>query len=208
MKFYYSPGACSAGIHLLLKEVGADYEAIPIIVKDGHQFRPDYIAVNPKSKVPAIERDDGSVLTEFGAIAQWIGASMGDGALMGATLDEDVRIRETLDFLVGTIHMHGFSRIIRPTKYARCEEDQVWVQDQGRTIVTNGFAILSERLGTNEFIIGDRLTIADAAMFYNLFWAIDRLQMEMPDNIMAYYQRISTRPTALAVFRQEGTKAV
>jgi glutathione S-transferase len=208
MKFYYSPGACSAGIHFLLEEVSAEYEAVPIPVKEGRQFSPEYVKVNPKSKVPVLERPDGSILTEFGAIARWIGATLGDGALKPENLEEEVRIIETLDFVVGTIHMHGFSRILKPSKYARSEADHDWVREQGRAIVTNGFDVLSDRLGDQPFILGDKMTIADAAMFYTLFWGIDRLQMELPDNIHDYYRRISTRPAALEVFRQEGTKAI
>jgi glutathione S-transferase len=206
MKLYYAPGACSSGIHFLLEELGADFEAVPIQLKDGAQFQPGYIALNPKSKVPALELDDGSILTEFGAIARWSAATQGGGRMKPSSLIEDVRITETLDFVVGTIHMHGFSRILRPQKYAQSEADLEWVRDQGRDIVAKGFALLSDRLGEGEFILGARMTIADAAMFYTLFWGIDRLDLPLPDNIRAYYARISTRPAALAVFRTEGTK--
>ena len=72
MKLFYSPGACSIGIHVLLEEIGKPYEAQLVNLREGGQFKPDFTAVNPKSKVPTLVRDDGSVLTEYPAIAYWL----------------------------------------------------------------------------------------------------------------------------------------
>ena len=72
MKLYFSPGACSIGIHVLLEEIGKPYEAERIMLAQGEQFKPEFVAVTPKSKVPALERDAGPVLTEYGAIATWL----------------------------------------------------------------------------------------------------------------------------------------
>ncbi len=66
------PGACSVGIHVLLEEIGAPYEAVLFNLREGAQFKPEFTGVNPKSKVPTLERDDGSVLTEYPAIAFWL----------------------------------------------------------------------------------------------------------------------------------------
>ena len=62
MKLMYSPGACSVGIHVLLEEIGKPYEAQLVNLREGGQFKPEFTAVNPKSKVPTLVRDDGSVL--------------------------------------------------------------------------------------------------------------------------------------------------
>ena len=72
MKLYYSPGACSLGIHVLLEEIGKPYQTEIVNLREGAQFRPEFTSVNPKSKVPTLQRDDGSVLTEFPAIAVWL----------------------------------------------------------------------------------------------------------------------------------------
>ena len=72
MKLYYAPGACSIGIHVLLEEIGKPYEAERVNLQQGEQYKPDFTTVNPKSKVPTLARDDGSVLTEYPAIAYWL----------------------------------------------------------------------------------------------------------------------------------------
>ena len=69
MKLMYAPGACSVGIHVLLEEIGKPYDAQLVNLRDGEQYKPGFTAVNPKSKVPTLVRDDGSVLTEFPASA-------------------------------------------------------------------------------------------------------------------------------------------
>ena len=72
MKLYYMPGACSIGIHVLLEEIGKPYDAHKVDGAKQEQYGPDFVALNPKSKVPTLQRDDGSVLTEFPAIAVWL----------------------------------------------------------------------------------------------------------------------------------------
>ena len=69
MKLYYAPGACSIGIHVLLEEIGRPYELQRLSFPDGEQHQPAFQAVNRKGKVPTLVRDDGTVLTEFPAIA-------------------------------------------------------------------------------------------------------------------------------------------
>ncbi len=59
MKLFYTPGACSIGIHLLLEEIGKPFELIAVKLAEGAHLQPAFKAVNPKSKVPALVRDDG-----------------------------------------------------------------------------------------------------------------------------------------------------
>ena len=204
MKFFYAPGACSMGIHFLLEEIGAEYEAVPVIIKEGEQFRPDYVSINPKSKVPVLVRDDGSVLTEFGAIAHWLANTIGAEKFKSRDLEEEIRVREILDYVIGTAHMQGYSRILRPQKYTPNDGDLEWVREKGREIVFSSLDILSKKLGDHPFMIGERLTIADAAIFYTLFWAIHRLNLKVPTNLKDLYQRLCDRPAVQGVFRQEG----
>ena len=82
MKLFYAPGACSQAPHIALHESGAKFEGQRVALKDGAQFQPDYLAVNPKSKVPALLRDDGSILTECPAILFWIGRSYPQAKLL------------------------------------------------------------------------------------------------------------------------------
>ncbi|OYV28276.1 MAG: glutathione S-transferase, partial [Acidocella sp. 20-61-6] len=72
MKLFYSPNACSMAIHIVLEEIGKPYELALVDFAKASQYQPEYLAVNPKSKVPALMRDDGAVLTELPAIAWYL----------------------------------------------------------------------------------------------------------------------------------------
>jgi glutathione S-transferase len=65
MKLYYAPGVCSIGIHVLLEEIGKPYELEAVNLREGAQYKPEFTSVSAKSKVPTLQRDDGSILTEF-----------------------------------------------------------------------------------------------------------------------------------------------
>jgi len=107
MKLYYSPGACSVGIHVLLEEIGAPYEAVLVNLKEGAQFKPEFAGLNPKSKVPALERDDGSILTEYPAIAFWLASRFPTAGLMPSGMDAQARALECTDYCVATMHMQA-----------------------------------------------------------------------------------------------------
>jgi glutathione S-transferase len=72
MKLYHSPGSCALGIHVLLEEIGAPFDLHRINFAEREQHSEGYLAINPKAKVPALQRDDGSVLTEFQTIAVYL----------------------------------------------------------------------------------------------------------------------------------------
>jgi glutathione S-transferase len=72
MKFYFTPGACSIGIHILLEELDLIFEAYVINLLAGDHMKPAFLAINPKATIPTLVRDDNTALTEFQAIAYWL----------------------------------------------------------------------------------------------------------------------------------------
>src|SRR3974390_2207554 len=69
MKFYMTPGSCSTGIHIILKELEEIFEVYIVNLPAGDHFKPDYVAINPKSTIPTLVRSDGTALTEVQAMA-------------------------------------------------------------------------------------------------------------------------------------------
>ena len=118
MKLYYAPGVCSIGIHVLLEEIGKPYELEAINLREGAQYKPEYASVNPKSKVPALVRDDGSLLTEYPAIAYWLARTNPFSNLLPDNIDLQARALEIVDYCVSTVHMQGFTRIFRPGNFS------------------------------------------------------------------------------------------
>ena len=210
MKLFYSPGACSIGIHFMLEEIGTPFETQKVNLGAGEQFEPWYRAINPKSKVPALQRDDGEVLTEFPVIAQflWNGRSRPqdgrDGAQVPSTLDDGMLAEmELVEYAVSTVHMQGFTRIFRPEKFCPDEASHDVVKGRGVEIVKAGLEVLApavEKLPS----LSTGISMADAALFYVLLWGIDRLKLEAPDPLASRYRSLKMRPSATRVFTREG----
>ena len=101
MKLYYMPGACSIGIHVLLEEIGKPYDLQKIDGAKQEQYGPDFVKLNPKSKVPTLQKDDGSVLTEFPAIATWLARKNPEKGLLPPDADGEAKALEGKDYVAG-----------------------------------------------------------------------------------------------------------
>ena len=93
MKLYYAPGACSIGIHVLMEEIGKPYEAVKLDTKSGENTRPPFIDLNPKGKVPTVQRDDGTVLTEYPVIAHYLAETNPGAGLLPKDGESKLRAR-------------------------------------------------------------------------------------------------------------------
>ena len=206
MKLMYAPGACSLGIHLLLEEIGKPYEALQVDLRGGGQFKPEFTSVNPKSKVPTLVRDDGTVLTEFPAIAFWLARSNPDSKLLPDDADSQARALEAMDYVVATMHMQGFTRIFRPGNFSPNAADEETVKARGREIFEKGLGVLDQALAGKDYVVG-QFSVADAALFYVEFWAAARLKLDLPPNVAAHYKRMLGRPAVQRMMQQEGLAA-
>ncbi|HME25761.1 MAG TPA: glutathione S-transferase N-terminal domain-containing protein [Acetobacteraceae bacterium] len=203
MKLMYSPGACSIGIHVLLEEIGKPYEAQLVNLREGGQFKPEFTSVNPKSKVPTLVRDDGSVLTEYPAIAYWLARTNPDKKLLPDDVDAQTRVLEALDYAVSTVHMQGFQRLFRAANYTPNPADEDKVKERGKELVEKGFAVLDKALDGKDYLAGS-FSIADSALFYVEFWGGKRMNMKLPPNCEAHLNRMLARPAVQRVLQQEG----
>lgn len=205
-RFYMTPGSCSTGIHILLEECGLVFEAWVVNLLAGDQHKAEYLAINPKASVPALVLDDGSVLSEFSAIAWWLAKSYPKRQLLPESIAGEVRALSLMNYAVNTLHMQGFARIFTTERFAPSRCDHAAVQAQGRQIVEQGFAIVERELAGRDYV-GEQFGIADAALFYVEFWA-DRTGIPLPENCRAHYRRLLTRPAVRQVLAEEGYAAV
>ena len=204
-KLFYAPGACSLGIHVLLEEIGKPYELSKMSLRDGDQRKPEFAAVNPKGKVPTLQRDDGSVLTEFPAIAVWLARTNPQAKLLPDDIETQARVTEALAFVVATIHMQGFSRLFGPGNFAPSEADHPAVLARGREIAEKGLALIDKALAGKDYIAGS-FSIADAALFYVETWAGGK-GVTLPANCAAHLARMKARPAVQRALQQEGLAA-
>jgi glutathione S-transferase len=202
MKLYMTPGSCSTAIHIILEELEEVFEAHIVNLPAGDHFKPDYVAINPKSTIPTLVRRDGTSLTEIQAIAYWLARSHPRAKLWPDSAEIESRLIEAMGYIVGTIHGQGFARIFATNTFARNAADHTSVRELGRDIVTKGFAILNDAIGSQSYLAGD-YSVADPILFYVEFWA-DKTNIALPENLVAHYTRMLTRPAVQRVLREEG----
>ncbi|MSP01005.1 MAG: glutathione S-transferase [Acetobacteraceae bacterium] len=202
MKLYFAPGVCSIGIHVLMEEIGKPYEGISVNLREGAQHKPEYMAINPKSKVPALIDDEGTIRTEYPAIAYWLARTHPFSNLLPDNIDQQAKVLELMDYCVATIHMQGFTRIFRPGNFAPNAADEAAVKARGTEIAEKGFAALNEALEGKDYAVG-KFSIADSAIFYVEFWA-KRINMALPLNCAAHLERMLARPAVQRTLAAEG----
>jgi glutathione S-transferase len=203
MKLFYAPGACSIGIHVLLEEIGKPYEPVLLNTKEGAQFKPEFTSLNPKSKVPTLVRDDGSVLTEYPAIALWLASTFPEAKLLPQGAEGLAKALEYTDYAVATLHMQGFSRIFRPSNFAPNEADHEAVKARGVEIFEKGLGLFDKALEGKQYLLGE-FSFADSALFYVSFWWAARLNKTLPPNVAAHYERMKARPAVQRTLAAEG----
>lgn len=192
MKIYHGKGSCSLGILVLLEEAGIDYEVVPVDLPQGQQRTPEFLRTNPKAKVPVLELDSGEILTEWPAIAFYIAAQYADRLLPTDAL-RLARMVEVIDYMVATVHMQGFTRIVRPAAFAPEPTSHDAVVARGREIFEGGLRQLDERI-VGPYVLGE-LTAADAAAFYVEHWKAARLGEPLPARCAAHYELMLSRPS-------------
>ena len=202
MKLHYAPGACSLGIHVILEEIGKPYDLAKLDIKGGDTQRPPFTDLNPKGKVPTLQRDDGSVVTEYPVIAAYLAKTNPDAGLMPTDPETELRAAEAMDYVVSTIHMQGFTRLFRPSYFSPNEAEHDAVRARGRELIEKGYAILDKQLEGREWIAGP-YSIADSAVFYVAFWGAKRMNMQLPANLAAHFERMLARPAVQRTMQQE-----
>jgi GST-like protein len=182
-------------VHIMLEECGLAYRAIPVDIGAGDQFRPEFLAISPNNKIPAIVDPDGPdgkpiSLFESGAILVYLAAKT------GRFLPEDVRGRfaalEWLMFQMGSVgpmlgQAHHF-RLYAPEKIPYAVERY---SNEARRL----YGVIDKRLGTSRFVAGDDYSIADIAIFPWLrSWEKQGIELDDFVHVKAWFDRIAARP--------------
>jgi len=197
MKLYYTPGACSLSPHIALREAGLsfDLEKVDLATKKTESGK-DFNTINFKGYVPALQLDDGSILTEGPAIVQYIADKAPQSKLAPANgTIERYRLQEWLNFISTELHK-GFS----PLFNASYPEDAKKIV---RDNLGKRFDQLRAPLEKGPFLMGAQFTIADAYLFTVLGWG-QWTNISKWAWLKAYHTRVSERPHVQAALKAEG----
>ena len=199
LKLYYSPGACSQAAHIVLHETGFSHDSIRVdlrakTIEDGS----DYRRINPKGAVPALELENGEVLSENAVILQYLGDRSGSSDLLPPLGDfRRYRVLEWLNFVATELHK-GFGPLWNP---AAASEWKQAARDQ----LGKKFDFVEQQLGDGPFLTGDAFTIADAYLFVMLGWtAMHDIDLARWPGLTAFQERAAQRPSVRQVLQFEG----
>lgn len=202
IKFYYAQGACSLAPHILLREVGLDFEAIPVR-RAGTGFPDEFRLVNPKMRVPVLVVD-GTTITEALAILTHISTFAPDLALTGRTPLETAAVYEWMSFLSGNVHGLGFGTVLRPQRYSDDTSTHEGIIAKGRESLRESFGFIEEKLA-GIYAVGSALTIVEPYMFVFWRWG-NTMGFEMEKNYPKYTALIKNlveRPAVKAALKAE-----
>jgi glutathione S-transferase len=203
IKLFYAAHACSLASHITLEEAGAAYETVRIDFAGGEQRRPEYLAINPKGRVPALVTDRG-ILTETPAILAFIAQSFPQAAL--APLDDPFAFAEVQAFnsyLCSTVHVaHAHGR-----RGSRWADDPAAIAEMKRKVpesVGACFALIERDMLKGPWVMGETYTICDPYLFTVAEWLEgDGVDVARLPRVIAHRERMSERPAVRKAIAQE-----
>lgn len=200
MKLYYAPGACSLSPHISLREAGVSFDLEKVDTSTRRtESGADYLSINPKGYVPALQLDGGEVLTEGAAVVQFIADSHPDAGLApaGGTL-ERARLQEHLNFIASELHK-AFTPLFDPSAPEAAKQAAPAAVarrlDHVERLLADGRAHL----------LGERYSVADAYLFTVASWTGPTgIGLDRWPRLASFVARVAARPAVQAAMRAEG----
>jgi glutathione S-transferase len=198
LTLYYSPGACSQAPHILLHEIGLEHDAKRVDLKaktleDGS----DYLKVNPKGAVPALQLESGEVLTENAVVLQYIGDRTSWPEVLPPLGNfRRYRVLELVNFITTELHKR-FGYLFSAD--ATDEFKQFVKADLSKKL-----SWIDERLGDGPFLMGEDFTLPDAYLFVIARWTDKMIGLDQWPNLRAFKDRMEQRDSVRHVLRFEG----
>ncbi len=199
MKLYYAPGACSLSPHIVARELGValDLEKVDNAAKRTESGR-DYWQINPKGYVPALELDNGELLTEGPAIVQYLADREPGGTIAPANgTFARVRLQEMLGYINSEIHK-AYSPLFRKDTPAETRAER-------KAYLQRRYELIEKILAKRTWLLGDEFSAADAYLFTVTRWAAGvELDLSPFPLLRRFQERVAARPAVQAALAAEG----
>jgi GSH-dependent disulfide-bond oxidoreductase len=160
LKFYFNGSPNPTKVALFLEEAGVAYEPVPIDARMGDQFKPEFLAVNPNGKVPAID-DDGAIVFDSNAILLYLGEKTGKFMPPG-TPKARAELLSWLMFVASGIGPF-FGQAVHFKHFAPEKLD--YANNRYQFEAQRHLAVLEGRLAKQRYMLGDAYTIVDMGVW-------------------------------------------
>jgi glutathione S-transferase len=200
---FHAPGTCSLASLITLKEAGIEHQVHFVDFKSGEQLTTEFLAVNPKGRVPALKSAAG-VITETPAILIYLAQIAPQAGL--APLDDPFALAELQSFnsyLCSTVHV---SHAHRP-RGIRWAQEQSSLEDMKRQVPVNmaaHYTLIEDGMLKGPWVLGDRYSVADAYLFTISRWLeADGVDIAEFPRIHDHFKRMQERPAVQAALAQQ-----
>jgi glutathione S-transferase len=202
LKLFYAPGSCALAPHIALEEAGAKYEAVRVDLRAKDQRKPEYLAINPKGRVPALVTDKG-VLTENPAILAFVAQSFPEARL--APLDDAfafARVQAFNNYLCSTVHV-AHAHLNRGYRWADDSAAIAAMREKAPQSIGECFELIEAEMLAGPWLMGERYTICDPYLFTLARWLEgDGVDKAPFPKLRDHRQRMSERPAVKVALAQ------
>ncbi len=197
LTLYYTPGTCAQAVRIALEEAGAEYQLVRVDFAAGQQRTPEYLAVNPKGRVPALVTPHGT-LTETSALLAYIAQCFTAAQLAPADAHGFARMQEFHSYLATTVHVAHAHRP-RASRWADEPEAIAAIQRKVPQNMTECFDLIERHYfaGADQgpWVMGGQYTVADGYLFTIGTWLEgDGVDIARFPKVCAHAQRMRERP--------------
>ena len=194
LTLYYTPGTCAQAVRIALHEAGAAHQLVRVDFAAGQQRTPEYLAVNPKGRVPALATPHGT-LTETPALLAYVTQSFPEARLAPADPFGFARMQEFHSYLASTVHIAHAHRP-RASRWADEPEAQAAMQRKVPANMTECFTLIERHyLGEGPWVLGEQYSVADGYLFTVASWLkSDGVDIAQFPKVHAHSQRMAQRP--------------
>ncbi len=207
LKLYYSPGSCALASHIALEEAGAAYTAERVDFKSNQQNSPEYLAINPKGRVPTLVTDRG-ILTETPAMLAFIAQSFPRAKL--APFEDPfafAQLQAFNSYLCSTVHV-AHAHKGRGYRWATDEASFADMKRMAPKTVGTSFALIERDLLKWPWVMCETYTICDPYLFTIAQWLEgDGVDLSALPKVVEHRQRMSERPAVRKAIDQEMNQA-
>jgi glutathione S-transferase len=203
IKLYYAPGACSLASHVAIEEVGVPYETQKLDLAAGDQRKPEYLAINPRGRVPALVVD-GHVLTENVGILTYFGGGYPQAKLWPRDTWHQAQAVSTMAWLSNTVHT-TFGHVLRAARYADDAAAQEAIKAKARVMYFDYLKEIDTLLAGKKWCIANQYTVVDGYLLVFYRWGNrNSMPVKTLPNYTSLIQRLMARPAVKKVMADEG----
>jgi glutathione S-transferase len=200
-KLYYAPGTCALASHIALEEAGASYTAERLDFKNSQQTSPQYLAINPKGRVPALVTDRGT-LTETPAILAYIAQSFPQARLVPDDAFAFAQAQSFNSYLCATVHINHAHKM-RGYRWAVDESSFADMKRKVPETMAASFALIERDMIKGPWVMGEQYTVCDPYLYTIALWLEgDGVDLAALPKVAAHRKRMSERPAVQKVLAE------